>query len=183
MQVDVHIPEENRNKSGEFFITRVDASAVVAWRQGENFSDSQVVFVRESRSAAAVGDGFVWELPVGSAFEDDLILDDEFGTRQQATSELAEETGVTIDTSRFEHIASRQSAATLLTHQTHLYAVQLSEIEMQKFRDEAGIVHGENDSERCMVHVFTLREVMEHKSIDWSQLGMVFSSILANVRM
>lgn len=179
LRVNVHLPDEGRNKAGEFFLTRMDASAVLAWRPAAELLDSEIVLIREFRSAAALGDAYVWELPGGSACEDERGGEcNQSSPRQQAAEELSEETGITIDVARFQHIASRQSAATLLTHQIHLFAVELAEAEVQSFRDQAGIVHGENASERCTVHVLTLREVLAHKSIDWSQLGMILSHIV-----
>ena len=181
LRVNVNLPEEGRNKAGEFFLTRIDASAVLAWRPASDILDSEIVLVREFRSAAALGDAYVWELPGGSAFEDECgAKTGQSSPRQQASDELSEETGITIDIARFQHIGSRQSAATLLTHQTHLYAVELSESETQRFRDQAGIEHGENVSERCTVHVLTLREVIAHESVDWSQLGMILSHIVSD---
>ncbi|MEO1524864.1 MAG: nucleoside 2-deoxyribosyltransferase domain-containing protein [Planctomycetota bacterium] len=170
LRVDVHIPEEGRNKRGEFFITRVDISSVLAWHRQEELLDSEIVLVKEFRSAASGGDGYVWELPGGSSFKPTSML-------EQASSELLEETGVSLPVDRFRYIDARQSMATLLTHKVHLFATELSGDEMQLFRDQCGTVHGESSTERCIVQVQTLRQLLENRSVDWTQLGMIYSTI------
>lgn len=168
LRVSVYIPEEQRHKSGELFLTRMDSSSVLAYRPADSLMDHQIVLVKEFRSAAASGDGYVWELPGGSSF-------DESTPEIQASEELAEETGVTIDGRRFRSHGSRQNAATLLTHHTHLFSVELTDEELESFRRQEGIVHGVGNSERTTVHVRSLRDWIEHDSLDWSQLGMILS--------
>ena len=170
MRVDIHIPEENRNKRGEFVISRIDVSSVLAWRRARNPLDSEVVLVKEFRSAAHCDDGYVWELPGGSSFEVE-------SPREQASAELLEETGVSLPSHRFRFVDARQSTGTLLTHKVHLFAAELTEQEMQVFRDQCGSVHGEIPTERCILQVQTLRQLLENRSVDWTQLGMIYSTI------
>lgn len=174
LKVVLWIPEEERYKAGEFLVTRMDASAVLAWRKDLDIMKSEIVLVREFRSAAAAGDGYVWELPGGSSF-------DETDPLTQAAEELGEETGVSLAADRFRARDSRQSFATLMTHKVHLFEVELSSEEIQLFKDRAGIVFGEHASERCTVHVLTLRELLNHSSLDWSQIGMVLNCVVDSV--
>lgn len=175
LKVILWIPEEDRYKAGEFLVTRMDASAVLAWRKDSDIMSSEIVLVREFRSAAAAGDGYVWELPGGSSF-------DETDPLNQASEELDEETGVSLTADRFRARGSRQSFATLMTHKVHLYEVELSSEEIQLFKDRAGIVFGEHASERCTVQVLTLKELLNHPSLDWSQMGMVLNCIVDSAK-
>src|SRR5262249_11443368 len=85
--VDVFVRAEGRRKASEVVLGRADASQVVMLHRSKNPLDSQVVLVREFRSAARTADGSVHETPGGSSFEgvtDPLPL---------AVDEVAEETG------------------------------------------------------------------------------------------
>ena len=169
LRVKVFIPEEDRHKSGEFMISRLDTSSVVAFQKVAEKLETKIVLVKEFRSSASQGDGYVWELPGGSTSRTGVL------PLETAFCELEEETGVSIPVDRFEFFATRQSFATLLSHKAHLFQVRLDEEEMAAFESQVGKVHGESDSERCIVQVLTLKEILSHPSIDWAQMGMILS--------
>ncbi len=171
VKVNVYVPEEARHKSGEVILGRLDTSSVLAFRRGESLEDTQIVLVREFRSAASGPDAYVWELPGGSSFDGDV------GPEDQATEELEEETGVRIEARRLRAHGARQVAATLLTHQAHLYSVELTDEELARFEAEAGVVHGAHDSERTTVHVVRVGEMLERGDVDWGVVGMVLSAL------
>ncbi|MEL6105158.1 MAG: nucleoside 2-deoxyribosyltransferase domain-containing protein [Planctomycetota bacterium] len=170
LRANLHVPEENRNKRGEFLITRVDVALVLAWHRADDPLDSEVVLVKEFRSAASGGDGYVWELPGGSSFQPASPL-------EQASAELLEETGISLPADRFHLVDTRQSTSTLLTHRIHLFSVELNDGEIDVIRAQCGTVHGDSPTERCILHVQTLRQMLNNQSIDWTQLGMVYSTI------
>ena len=63
LHVHIHITSENRDKEHEVILSRNDISAVVLYKRGKTVEDTQVVLVKEFRSAVSNSDGYVWELP------------------------------------------------------------------------------------------------------------------------
>lgn len=182
--VNVWIEKEQRHKSNEYIFARTDISTVVLWHrpyQGGHhpeFSellDTEVVLVREFRSPARTPDAMVHELPGGSSLKpgkDPL---------QVASEEVHEETGLIVAASRFVALGSRQLAATLSTHHSHLFAAELTKGEMAQAKALAAnetVAGVEEDSERTYVEVTTLRQMLEDKLVDWSTLGMVAQALL-----
>lgn len=169
LRVQVFIPEENRHKGGEVLISRSDIAAVLAYRRGESLHDTELVLVREFRSNAATSDGYVHELPGGSAFHD--VSD----PRALAAEELEQETGVTLPMERFVAHGARQCMATLLTHRAELFSIELTEEEMAVFHAREGQRFGEHDSERTYVEVRTLRALLTTSDVDWTHIGMILA--------
>ena len=182
--VNVWVEKEQRSKSNEYVFARTDISTVVLWHrpyQGGHhpeFSellDTEVVLVREFRSPARTPDAMVHELPGGSSLKpgkDPL---------QVASEEVHEETGLIVAASRFVALGSRQLAATLSSHHSHLFAAELTKGEMAQAKAlaEAETVAGvEEDSERTYTEVSTLRQMLDDKFVDWSTLGMVAQALL-----
>lgn len=182
--VNVWVEKEQRHKSNEYIFARTDISTVVLWHrpyQGGHhpeFSellDTEVVLVREFRSPARTPDAMVHELPGGSSLKpgkDPL---------QVASEEVHEETGLIVAASRFVALGSRQLAATLSTHHSHLFVAELTKEEMAQAKALAAaetVAGVEEDSERTYVEVTTVRRMLDARLVDWSTLGMVAQTIL-----
>ena len=165
-QVGVEVAGEGRIKGREIVISRPDTSAVAAFHDGPR--GLRVVLVHEFRSAATTSDGCVLELPGGSspAGKDPL---------ETAVEELGEEAGIAVgDRARLLHVASRQAAATLLVHSTHLYALLLSDAEAATVEAtvRSGRVLGATDGERITLR-FPLVAEVDGLEVDWGTLGMI----------
>ena len=176
LSVDVFIGSENRHKTNEFIISRPDISTVVAYHKNSDLKETEIVLIREFRSAARTDDGFIREVPGGSTWKENeeatAIAAEEFG----------EETGFNIDASRLRKIGERQLCGTLSTHQAHVYACEMTteEIEALKSQQARGEHHGVNeDTERTYVEVHRLGDIMDTTSnaVDWSMVGMILSAI------
>lgn len=169
LKVSIYIAKENRYKTGEFVIARPDISSVMLWYKCNNILDSQIVLVKEFRSAAKTKDGFVRELPGGSDFTNE-------DAATVAIKEVCEETGFTIEQNRLIDHGQRQLMATLSSHTNHLYEVQLTMTELEWFKAQKGIVHGcVQESERTFVEIYTIGELMNEELTDWSTLGQILS--------
>ena len=171
LRVNVHVTSEGRNKRGEFVLTRPDIASVLAYYPGETLMDCRIVMVREFRSPGVSADGFVHELPGGSDPHANAGA-------EVAADELVQETGVRVDASRLRPCATRQCFATLMSHRAHLFAVELTKEEFATFRAEEGHMHGEHASERTVVELFTVRELLANELIDWTHLGMILSVLV-----
>lgn len=174
LRVNVWVQSEQRHKSNEFFYTRRDVSSVVAVYRDEQTRDVHVALVREFRSTVNNAEGFVVELPSGSAAKAGV------DPRENAQHELSEECGLYIDDlSRFVSVSARQLMATVSTHRSHLYAVELTkdEFEHLKAKADSGQAFGvAQDSERTYVEVETLDSIFE-RAVDYSTLGMVMEAV------
>lgn len=171
LRADVHVPAEGRNKSGEVVIGRPDVAAVVMFRRDPDPLHTRVVLVREFRSAVRNARGAVLELPSGSSFDEAL------DPSHVAAEEVHEETGLRVDAGRLVRVASRQVAATLLSHHAHLHRVELTADELARLEAQRGEVHGSYPGERCTVEVHRLGDLLAGDDLDWSTLGMVLAAL------
>ncbi len=173
--VKVWIEAEQRWKENEFIFSRSDISSVLPIWKAKEVLDSKVVLVKEFRSPVRNSDSFVHELPGGSKFKG---MGDE--ALKLAAEELAEETGLEIDPSRFYYLSDRQLASTLSTHKAYLFAVELTDDELAlaeakaKKMETFGVAE---DSERTYVEVRTVRELLASNDVDFSMLGMVLEGV------
>ena len=185
----VSIAGEHRHKGGEVVIGRTDVSASVLFFNDSSRSrvdqpadvfSTQVVLVREYRSAVRNALGFGLMLPGGSA---NLASERTVDPRQTAQREVFEETGLQIDLEQFQPVEAgdRQVAASLASYHCHLFRVCLSEDQFRALvATETSLrPHGANVGERCYVTVKTVRELLASKDIDWSQLGMILHALLS----
>lgn len=170
---NIFIPEENRHKCNDPVISRPDISSVVAYKRTENILDSEIVLVKEFRSSASTHDGFIWELPSGSS------LNPELSPTEVGSEELLEETGKKIPPSRFTVHEARQLAGTLSAHQAHALSVELADEELLWFKQQKGIIHGVSHEgetgERTYVEVRTLKEILNERLVDWTNVGIILS--------
>jgi len=176
LYVDVFIGAERRHKTNEFIIARPDISTVVAYRKMPDPLDTEVVLIREFRSAARTADGFIREVPGGSSWT--------IGEEITATAahEFAEETGFAVAPSRLRKIGERQLCGTFSTHQAHVFACELTADEMDKLRQDAATNahHGvAEDTERTYVEIGRLGDLLDPTSnaVDWSMIGMIMAAI------
>lgn len=170
--VDVYVKSEDRNKTNEIVISRPDISHVVMFNE-TLFGDAHVVLVREFRSPAATPDGFILESPGGSSFKPEAPL-------AMAVKEVHEETGIEIDAGRLVMVGSRQLMGTMSAHKAHVYAVELTNEEMEQVGKNIGKMFGDADSsEQTYLEIHSVKELLKTPSTDWSTLGMIAASIEA----
>jgi len=171
LKVHVYITEEDRVKENEFVIARPDISSVLLYKKANDILDSEVVIIKEFRSPANTVDGFIRELPSGSAKDNSNAI-------ETAAEELFEETGMHIKPNRFNLINVRQLAGTLSSHKAHLYSIVLTQEEIDWFKAQKGLVHGnEEDTERTFIEVRTVSELLESSDLDWTNLGQIFNGL------
>lgn len=168
----VWVAAEGREKANEVVLGRPDLSTVVAFRPASQWLDSEVVLVREFRSPARTADGFIRELPSGSA----PTTGD---PRQMAADEFAEETGLSLSAGRLHPVGVRQPAGTVSVHAQAVYAVELSDTEIEQLRADH-VHHGNADeTERTYVEVARVGDLLHSAppTVDWTTLGIIAQAI------
>lgn len=169
LKADVYITSEKRHKTNEFVLSRPDISSILLWKKNKTLGESEIVLVKEFRTPAATEDGFVRELVGGSSKETD-------NPKAIAAEEVLEETGFAIEPSRLQIHQTRQLAATLSAHKSHLYSFELTDEELKWFKSQKGIVHGkEEDTERTFIEIYTVDELLKDTMTDWVTIGQVLS--------
>jgi hypothetical protein len=171
MKVSIWVEAEKRFKANEIIISRRNVSNVIA------YTDDKIVLIKEFRSPVSNDEGFVYELPGGSSF------DDAVDPLENARTEFFEEVGFLIkDKERFRHVSDRQLAATVITHKSNLYAIKLTEDEIKeiemigKKKDDNTTVIGDNDE-----HTYTVivdKKELFSLPVDFSTIGMIYSAIV-----
>lgn len=179
VQVEVYIASEGRVKNNEFVLGRTDLASVVMYHHPERRSrvllTAEVVLVREFRSPGRTKTGFVYDLPGGSS------KNTEDATLKVAVDEIEEETSFKVDPSRLYPVGKLQVAATLSAHTCALYGLELSAEEMQTLKEVAasgkpfGVLE---ETERTYVEVMTFKDIMERNILDWSTVGMLFTTLM-----
>lgn len=169
LHVSVWVSKEKRYKGNEVILSRRSISAILA------YSKTKVVLIKEFRSPVSNAEGFVYELAGGSSFDDSVnpLVD--------ACEEFYEEVGLRIDDiSRFKKVESRQIAATLSTHQCHLYKLELTEDEIEKIKEIKAL----KEKTDCILdHAeHTYIEIVDKKDItsipmDFATLGMIVTNL------
>jgi len=174
IHLNVWVESESRSKTNEVVIFRPDVSAVVAFcRQGDNLMDMEVVTVREFRSPANNVNAMVSELPGGSSAKPGVPPE------VSAFEEMQEETGLSLSADRMKVVGTRQVAATLSAHRAHVFSVELTPAEMLSLKWEVGKPHGNSeDSEMTFVEVDTVGGLLEKRTTDWSNMGMILQAVL-----
>jgi len=172
LRTKIFIAAENRTKE-DVVISRRDISAVMLWKKRPNLLDSEIVLVKEFRNPARTADGFVHELPGGSTPKDGV------NPLSVAVEEVLEETGVYFEPSRFTLLGSRQLAGTFSSHHAHLFSIHLTDCEYELYKSRVGHVCGnyEEGTERTVIEMKTLREIVNEKCADYATLGMILDVI------
>lgn len=178
LSVNIWVEAEQRYKHNEFVFARKDISSVVAYYQAED--EIKIALVKEFRSPVNNSEGFVYELPGGSSSKPNT------DPRENAQHEMEEEVGLIItDLSRFHYVGQRQLAATLSSHQSQVYAIELTQKEYQQILHYAankrtfGI---QNESEITYVDMIGISQLKE-SFFDFSMLGMIFQAIYLNKQL
>jgi 8-oxo-dGTP pyrophosphatase MutT (NUDIX family) len=172
MKVKVWVATETRHKVNEYVFSRTDTSSIIPFYRGDNPNDPKIILVKEFRSPGRTQDGFVHELPGGSSFKPGK------DPNQVASEELHEETGLAIAPERFTLVSTRQLCATLSTHCSHVFGVELTkeEYEMARFFEESNLMFGVlEDSEITSVECRSVSEILNDSLLDWSNIGMIMS--------
>lgn len=168
LRVKVWVAAERRHKKSEVVLGRPDVVAVALYCPAPDPLDTEVVLVREFRSAVANPQGQVLELPGGSSFEP-------MNVEEIALSEVREETGFSLEAHRLVDHGARQCMATLASHRGRLFSARLTEEELGWFKARRGQLGGQpGESEQTYLEVATLRQVLSHHQADWTTLGMLW---------
>lgn len=170
LHAEVYVAAEDRVKDNEFVLARTDISTVCLWHEnGDSMFENEVVIIREFRTPASTKDGFIRELPGGSAV-------DPGDPEETAAAEVHEETGFYLDPSRLKTHEARRLVGTLSSHKAHLFSAKITDKELEWFKSQDGIVHGnEEDSERTFIEVHTIQNLIDNDLVDWTTLGMILS--------
>lgn len=171
LRADVHVTAEARNKTSEVVIGRPDVAAVLMYRRAADPRDSEVVLVREFRSAVRNPAAMVLELPSGSSFDDTL------SPLQVAAEEVHEETGLRIDAARLRPLAARQVAATILSHHAHVFTLELAPDELAWLAAHQHVQRGAGHGERTHAQIRRVRDLLAGDEVDWSTLGMILAAL------
>lgn len=167
LRVKVWVAAEQRYKQSEVVLGRPDVVAVALYHPAEDPLETEVVLVREFRSAVSNAQGQVLELPGGSSFEAAEPV-------QVAVSEVQEETGFCLEAHRLVDHGCRQCLATLSSHRGRLFSARLSRAEMDWFLARRGQLGGlPGHSEQTYLEISTLRQLLTHSQADWMTLGML----------
>lgn len=150
------IPDEAREKPDEAVLIRPPLCVIVAHH------DNEIVIVREMRPAAMTTDGCVHEVPGGS---DDI--DDSDASNLHVLTELAEETGIRVDSARVRRHLSAQPLGSLTGFWVTVYSVELTSEEMDEFRGDRRLHGIHEDTEHTYGEPgWTLRDILTSSGID-----------------
>ncbi len=175
MWCNIFIVSEKRYKNNEFLITRTDISSCVLYYPRPDPLETEVVIVKEFRTPVNNADGYVYEVPGGSSFKPDA---DALAT---VIDEIYEETGFRPNADKLTFCGNRQLAATMLTHQSHLWSYELNAYEMNEIKKMSYETHGNaEDTELTYVEVKKIHQLLADGLLDWSNLGQILSVIIKN---
>lgn len=163
----VWIAAEQRHESSEVIIGRPDVASVVLVH-GTSRSDATIVLTQHFRNAVSNRLGTVIEVPSGSSSRT-------FDPRGIALEEVREEAGLEIaDPERLIALGSRQTAATILTHHLHAFALQLTDDELAELagKEERGEILGATPCERITLRTAKVHE-LEAVPLDWTNLAII----------
>jgi hypothetical protein len=164
---------EQRYKENEFVLSRRNTvSAVLYYKNVDDWLYSSVILIREYRSASCSADCFVHELPGGSSKDPSDI------PSQVIADEIKQETGLEIAPERFIKQSNRQIAATFSMHKNQLYFVRLTDDEINYFVEVAAAqkAFGEDSEEITYVEVYSIKSLLESEVVDWPTLGMILEA-------
>lgn len=176
VDASVYVGSEGSVQNTEVIVGRPDISTVVLWTRAPSLRETEIVLVREFRSAVRTADGNVHALPGGSSKEHGSPLD-------TAVEELTEETGFTFPPARFAPLAQRQLSASISCFCADAFSVEITAAEMTQIKAARGTLHGvAEDGERTYLEVTTVGELLDRGLTDWSTLGMIFVALAKAMR-
>lgn len=171
--VNVWVENEQRFKSNEFVFSRKDISVILPYYKENN--ETYFVAVKEFRSPVRNNSGLVYELPGGSSLKPgvDHIIN--------AQHELSEEIGLHVDdVSRFQYVDTKQLCATLSSHVSSLFKIELTKNEFEfikKSINENKTFGLQEDTEIIYLEIIKLKEIMKYP-FDFSMIGMILGSLI-----
>lgn len=171
--VNIWIEKEQRFKSNEFVFSRKDISVILPYYKENN--ETYFVAVKEFRSPVRNNSGLVYELPGGSSLKPgvDHIIN--------AQHELSEEIGLHVDdVSRFQYVDTKQLCATLSSHVSSLFKIELTQNEFELIKksiNENKTFGLQEDTEIIYLEIIKLKEIMKYP-FDFSMIGMILGSLI-----
>lgn len=129
--------------------------------------------VREYRSPSRTPDAFVRELPGGSSPPPG-------NPREVAANEVAEETGLRVSPGRLRLVGTRQPTGTLSTHTQTVYAVELSQAELEQLRTDTTRHGNAAETEHTHVEVARLGDLLQPDNphgLDWTSVGIITQAV------
>lgn len=184
----IRITKENRFKDNELVIGRPNMSSVLMYYDysvGGVPADPmywEIVLIKEYRAAVMNIHGLVLELPGGSIepLKGPHYLDIRIAS---AIREVEEEVGITLDPSRLEDVADRQTMATLTACTNDLFTYRLNyreHADLTNKRLKRRMDQAEDNAENTGFEFHTVRDLLsKHSSIDWVNMGMIMSFIVS----
>lgn len=171
--VNIWVEKEKRYKANENIFARTNISSIISYYEDPESLEKTVVLVKEFRSPVSNIEGFVFELPGGSSFDD-------ISYQENAQTEYFEEVGLMIeDKTRFIKVSQRQLAATFGTHISHLYSLKLTKEEFLKLKDislEEKPLGMHNDE---ITYVVLAKEKdIYNIPVDYSTIGMIKEALV-----
>ena len=131
--------------------------------------------MKEFRSPVRNNSGLVYELPGGSSLKPgvDHIIN--------AQHELSEEIGLHVDdVSRFQYVDTKQLCATLSSHVSSLFKIELTQNEFELIKksiNENKTFGLQEDTEIIYLEIIKLKEIMKYP-FDFSMIGMILGSLI-----
>lgn len=176
LDASVFVMSEGRVANTEVVVGRPDVSTVVLWCRAPSLRETEVVLVREFRSAVRTLDGNVHALPGGSSKDHGAPL-------QTAVDELREETGFVLPADRLLQHPQRQVSASISTFCSDTFCAELTPAEMATVKAARGSQHGvAEDGEQTYVEVLNVGDLLDKPLTDWATLGMVFAALAKAMR-
>lgn len=170
-KVNVWVEKEQRYKANECIFSRTNISSVVSYYVDPETKERTIALAKEFRSPVSNKEGFVYELPGGSAFDNQSYL-------KNAQSEYWEEMGVDIEQSRFKLVSERQLAATFGTHTSHLYKLELNKEEFEQLKERSLVEHEMGLHNDELIYVVLVKEKdLYDLPMDYTTLGMIFEGL------
>lgn len=171
--VNIWVEKEKRYKANENIFARTNISSIISYYEDPESYEKTIVLVKEFRSPVSNKEGFVFELPGGSSFDD-------ISYQENAQTEYFEEVGLMIeDKTRFVKVSQRQLAATFGTHISHLYSVKLNKEEFLKLKEislEEKPLGMHNDE---ITYVILVKEKdLYNVPVDYSTIGMIKEALM-----
>lgn len=185
----VIISGENRRKDNEVAIGRPATVSVLMYYPDDNKSvlDWKIVLINEFRSAVMNHKGRVFELPGGSI--ESLVLPFDVKTiMTSAITEVMEEVGIPLDASRLLNAGVRQSMATLVACENHLYTYLLNSAEFEAIAvamNKKEVYSNVGDNDEYTVPMFVrIGDLFSLNSlpIDWVNRGMIMGFVAEVLR-
>ncbi len=176
LDASVYVRATGRIENTEIVVGRPDISTVVVWARAPSLRETEILIVREFRSAVRTLDGNVRALPGGSSKEHGSPL-------QTAIDELKEETGFILPAERLMPLPQRQVSASISTFCSDVFSAEITAAEMAQVKAARGSVHGVvEDGERTVIEVATVGDLLDRPLTDWATLGMIFTALAKAMR-